>query len=212
MKKRKLKAFVIPTTLATLGVLSITTALVLTKPTNTLQEKEIIDYVSNSIISENMAVINTKTKVIYPYTDSLVKVGKDYYNYKGSSEEQEKSIIYHENTYIQNSGIDFTSENAFEVVSVLDGTVSNVKEDEVLGKIIEINHSNEFVTVYQSLSEANVKKGDTVFQGQVIGISGTSELNKELGNHLHFEFYVGGQIVNPTLYLDKELPQKTKEE
>ena len=212
MKKRKLKAFVIPTTLATLGVLSITTALVLTKQTNTLQEKEIIDYVSNSIISENMAVINTKTKVIYPYTDSLVKVGKDYYNYKGSSEEQEKSIIYHENTYIQNSGIDFTSENAFEVVSVLDGTVSNVKEDEVLGKIIEINHSNEFVTVYQSLSEANVKKGDTVFQGQVIGISGTSELNKELGNHLHFEFYVGGQIVNPTLYLDKELPQKTKEE
>ena len=212
MKKRKLKAFVIPTTLATLGVLSITTALVLTKPTNTLQEKEIIDYVSNSIISENMAVINTKTKVIYPYTDSLVKVGKDYYNYKGSSEEQEKSIIYHENTYIQNSGIDFTSENAFEVVSVLDGTVSNVKEDEVLGKIIEINHSNEFVTVYQSLSEANVKKGDTVFQGQVIGISGTRELNKELGNHLHFEFYVGGQIVNPTLYLDKELPQKTKEE
>ena len=212
MKKRKLKAFVIPTTLATLGVLSITTALVLTKPTNTLQEKEIIDYVSNSIISENMAVINTKTKVIYPYTDSLVKVGKDYYNYKGSSEEQEKSIIYHENTYIQNSGIDFTSENAFEVVSVLDGTVSNVKEDEVLGKIIEINHSNEFVTVYQSLSEANVKKGDTVFQGQVIGISGTSELNKELGNHLHFEFYVGGQIVNPTLYLEKELPQKTKEE
>ena len=212
MKKRKLKAFVIPTTLATLGVLSITTALVLTKPTNTLQEKEIIDYVSNSIISENMAVINTKTKVIYPYTDSLVKVGKDYYNYKGSSEEQEKSIIYHENTYIQNSGIDFTSENAFEVVSVLDGTVSNVKEDEVLGKIIEINHSNEFVTVYQSLSEANVKKGDTVFQGHVIGISGTSKLNKELGNHLHFEFYVGGQIVNPTLYLDKELPQKTKEE
>ena len=96
MKKRKLKAFVIPTSLATLGVLSITTALVLTKPTKTLEQEEPIDYVSNSIISENIAVMNTKTKVIYPYTDSTVKIGKPYYNYEGTSEEQEKSIIYHE--------------------------------------------------------------------------------------------------------------------
>lgn len=113
---------------------------------------------------------------------------------------------------MQNSGIDFVYENKFDVISVLDGTVTNVKEDEVLGKIVEVNHGNDFVSIYQSLSEVKVKKGDTVTQGQILGISGTNELDKELGNHLHFEFYAGGQIVNPSLYLDKELQTQKEEE
>ena len=213
MKKRKLKAFVIPTTLATFGVLAITTALLLTNNNNTLEKaEEHLNYVSNTILSQDIAVINTNTKVIYPYTDLSVTIGKSYYDYKASSEQQEKSIIYHENTYIQNSGVDFVAENTFEVIAVLDGTVSNVKEDKVLGKIVEINHGNDYVSIYQSLSEVKVKKGDTVTQGQTLGVSGTNELDKTLGNHLHFEFYAEGQIVDPTLYLDKEISKKSKED
>ena len=113
---------------------------------------------------------------------------------------------------MQNSGIDFVSENEFDVISVLDGTVTDVKEDETLGKIVEVKHDNNYVSIYQSLKEVSVKKGDTVTQGQVLGKSGTNELDKEIGNHLHFEFYVNGQVVDPTLYLDKELQNdKTKE-
>ncbi len=116
-----------------------------------------------------------------------------------------KSIIYHENTYIQNSGVDFIYDKTFDVVAVLDGEVTNIKEDEVLGKIVEISHDNEYVSIYQSLSEINVKKGDIVSQGQVLGKSGKNELDKELGNHLHFEMYVGGQTVDPLLYLNKDV-------
>ena len=36
------------------------------------------------------------------------------------------------------------------------------------------------------------------------------ELDKEIGNHLHLELYVNGQVVDPMLYLDKEL-SKPKE-
>ena len=117
-------------------------------------------------------------------------------------------IIYHDDTYMQNSGVDFISTNTFDIISVLDGTVSDVKEDETLGKIVEIKHNNDYISIYQSLSEVSVKKGDTVKQGQVIGKSGTNELDKEIGNHLHFEFYVNGQIVDPTLYLNKELTKQ----
>ena len=60
------------------------------------------------------------------------------------------------------------------------------------------------------MSEVKVKKGDSVTQGQVLGISGTNKLDKELGNHLHFEFYAEGQIVNPNTYLDKELQASIK--
>lgn len=208
MKRRKLKTFVIPTALVSLGLIAIFAALAMSKNNSSMKEDRPLNYVSNAIISQDIAVINTTPKVIYPFTDPSVTVGKSYYNYKATAEEQEKSIIYHENTYIQNSGIDFVNQQPFEVVSVLEGTVSNVKEDEVLGKIVEINHGNDFVSIYQSLGEVKVKKGDKVSQGQVLGTSGTNELDKELGNHLHFEFYANGQIVDPILYLDKELPTK----
>ena len=107
--------------------------------------------------------------------------------------------------------MDFVHEQQFTVISILDGTVTNVKEDELLGKTIEITHDNDYVSVYQSLSEINVKKGDSITQGQVLGKSGTNKLDQELGNHLHFELYIGGQIVNPTLYLDKEVLKTTKQ-
>ena len=213
MRKRKLKSFVIPSFLMIVitGVI-FTAAITNNNLKSKNHQKESLTYVSNTILGNDLAVINTKTKVVNPYTDSSVTIGKNYYDYKSDAKDQEKSIIYHDNTYMQNSGIDFVSENIFDVISVLDGTVTDVKDDEILGKIVEIKHNNEYISIYQSLSEVSVKKGDNVTQGQVIGKSGTNELDKEIGNHLHFEFYVNGQVVNPSLYLDKELQtEKTKE-
>ena len=97
MKKRKLKTFVIPTTLVTLGLIAIFIALVMTNSEATLQDEKTLNYVSNTILSQDIAVINTTTKVINPYTNPSVTIGKSYYDYQGTSEEQEKSIIYHEN-------------------------------------------------------------------------------------------------------------------
>jgi len=53
-----------------------------------------------------------------------------------------------------------------------------------------------------------VKKGDVVTQGQILGKSGTNELDKDLGNHLHFEVYDNGQSINPNRYLNKEVEEK----
>lgn len=206
LKKRKLKTYVIPgfLTILMIGVMS-GTMILKTNENNKLKDAKNHTYVSNTIIEQDVPVINTSTKIINPYTDASVTIGKNYYDYKADKNVQEKSIIYHNDTYMQNSGIDFVSTNVFDVISVLDGTVSDVKEDETLGKIVEIKHDNNYISIYQSLSDVSVKKGDTVKQGQVIGKSGTNELDKEIGNHLHFEFYVNGQIVDPTLYLDKEI-------
>ena len=189
-------------TLSFIVVLTITLS---TKDNKNLSREDNLTYVSSTIISQDMAVINTTKKIINPYTDQSFTIGKNYYNYKAEAEDQEKSIIYHENTYIQNSGVDFIYDKTFDVVAVLDGEVTNIKEDEVLGKIVEISHDNKYVSIYQSLSEINVKKGDIVSQGQILGKSGKNELDKELGNHLHFEMYVGGQTVDPLLYLNKDV-------
>ena len=213
MKKRKLKSFVIPTVSATLMIIAILTMSIAMKKDDNLKESdEVLTYVSNTILDKDIAVMNTEVKVINPYTDASVTIGKYFYDYQGTAENQEKSIIYHDGTYLQNSGVDFISENVFDVVAVLEGTVTNVKEDETLGKIIEIKHNNDYISIYQSLSDTTVKKGDQVTQGQVIGKSGTNELDKELGNHLHFEFYANGQVVDPTLYLNKEISNSTNQD
>ena len=203
MKKRKLKSFVLPTLVCTLIlVLSITLSL---SNKNETQPKHEVSYVSNIILNSELPVMEHSITMINPYLDNSVAIGKSYYDYKASSESQEKSILYYDGTYIQNSGIDFISEQVFDIVSVLEGEVIEVREDKVLGKIVEIKHSNDYVSLYQSLSEVNVKKGDTINQGQVIGKSGTNELDKSIGNHLHFELFYNGIIVNPQEHLNKEI-------
>ena len=74
-----------------------------------------------------------------------------------------------------------------------------------MGKIVEIRHTNELISVYQCLGDVNVKVDDNVVQGQVIGKSGKSNLNVKSDNNLHFELYYMGEIVNPLEYYDKSL-------
>ena len=215
MTRRKLKPFVLPT-LYSLAVVIFILCMFLVQSilNNSLLEanelKDDIEYVDGDItddIDKDIPVVATKIIINKPYIDSSVKVVKNYYDYLSSSEEQEKSIVYYENTYMQNSGIDLSSGNVFDVVSILDGEIISVKEDELLGKIVEIRHENELISVYQSLSEINVKENDKVLANQVIGKSGESNVNKDLGNHLHFELYHHGKVVNPINYFDKNVDE-----
>ncbi|MBR3146093.1 MAG: M23 family metallopeptidase [Bacilli bacterium] len=167
-------------------------------------EEELTDYTMDEVITSDMPVIN-QTTIINPYTDPSVTVKKGYYDYKGDEDSQVSSIVKHDNTYIQNTGIDYVGENTFDVVSILNGTVINVKEDEELGKSVEIKHDNGMISIYQSLSEVFVKKDDVISQGLVIGKSGENKLDKDLGNHLHFEIYDNGGAVNPLNYLNTEI-------
>ena len=175
--------------------------------------EEDIEYVNSSIIDdkEDREVIKEDVKMVKPYTNEEVQILKYFYDYQAEAATQEKSILYHENTYIQNSGMDFGLTDTFDVVSVLDGTVVDVREDELLGTVVEIKHDNDFISSYQSLSEVSVKKNDTIKQGQVIGKSGTNTIDQDLGNHLHFELYKSGEVVDPSKYFDQVISDTTEE-
>lgn len=167
-----------------------------------------LEYVDGDITSDDnsdIPVVSTDVTIVRPYLDNTVKIGKTFYDYQGDEEGQEKSIIYYENTYMQNSGVDYTSENVFDIISILDGTVISVQNSDILGTSVEIRHSNNLISVYQGLSEVNVKENDQVVQGQIVAKSGTSNINKDLGNHLHFELYYNGKIVNPEEYYNKSI-------
>lgn len=209
MKKRRLRPYVIPSlttlTLVTFFALALfmDTSGTIPNPTN---------YVSDIILGNDLMVIDEKEVIINPYTSQDVEISKNFYDYKSEAAEQEKSISQYDDTYIQNTGVDFTSANEFDCIAILKGEVIDVTADESLGNIVKVKHENDYVSIYQSLSEVSVKKGDKVEQGQVLGKSGKNKLDEDLGNHLHFELYVNGQMVNPLNFLNKNLDKSSKEE
>ena len=203
MIKKKVRLKLVPLMIVVLFVPILITVVFLNinMKTETIEP----DYVTETIVEDIIPVINQTKKIIRPYHDNTVKVLKNFYDYQSDETLQKSSIIVHDNNYIQNSGVDYGKETEFEVISILEGTVVNVKEDDSLKGTVEIKHENGFISVYQSLKDIKVKKDQVISQGQVLGTATTNELDKDLGNHLHFELIVSGQNVNPEIYLDREL-------
>ena len=79
------------------------------------------------------------------------------------------------------------------------GTVIISSSNNVRGQYIVISHGSGNTTTYQHLSKRSVKVGQTVKQGQAIGVTGSSGVGS--GPHLHFEITENGQLVDPLKYL-----------
>ncbi len=99
--------------------------------------------------------------------------------------------------------VDIAAKAGTDVKAVLSGTVSAVREDDVLGYTVEIKHSNGRETLYANLgSDVRVKEGDKVNAGAVIGSVGTSAISEcALEPHLHFAFRIDGKPVDPKKYV-----------
>lgn len=166
---------------------------------------EDLDYVSSVILGDVVPVVDVDTTIINPYQAESVKIVRYFYNIEDDLDRQKESLIYYDNTYMPNTGVDYTADENFEIVAILDGVVIDIKEDEMLGKIIEIRHENELISSYAGLSEIIVQKGETVSQGMKIGISGTSKINESLKTHLHLEIYQNGINIDPNKVIGKKL-------
>ncbi len=209
MKSRRLKKDVIYVLygLAAIAFIGVIYAIQSVTSSNaSFQDDEGYQYVSQTIF-DHVTTVNAEdtSKILKPYNDSNVKLLKGYYDYKGESASQEDAIIYYENTYMQSSGVSYGTKEPFQVLSILDGEVTAVNDDDILGKTVQIKHDNDIVSVYQSLSEVTVKVGDKIKQGDVLGKSGKSNLDKDLGNHLYFELIIKDVNVNPEQYFDKSI-------
>ena len=104
-------------------------------------------YVDDVIIEDEVPVVNTRNVISRPYLNDDIIIARHFYDYQGTEEEQKNSLIYYENTYIPNSGVDYQSKETFDVVSILDGKVTKVEENNLLGKIIEVTHDNNLISV-----------------------------------------------------------------
>jgi len=137
--------------------------------------------------------------------EAVVKM--KFYDFHGKAEDQEAALVFYNNRYEPNQGIDITMKTGetFDVTASLSGTVTRVEEDATLGNVIEIEHDKGIVTQYQSVKDIKVKVGEQVKQGHVLAKAGLSLFNEKAGTHVHFEIRKDGVAVNPTSYFEKPL-------
>ncbi len=146
MKKLKLKSWVVPALyVVSISIIFISVVMV-GKLMATDYERAVLNdnvHVPSGIIENNSTVPVvevTNQSIIKPFTADGVNVTKVFYSLEDSEENQLKSLIFYKNTYMENTGVLYTSENAFDVVAVLDGNVTSITKDEILGNVVEVSH------------------------------------------------------------------------
>jgi murein DD-endopeptidase MepM/ murein hydrolase activator NlpD len=92
-------------------------------------------------------------------------------------------------------GIDFASPTGTPVRTVADGTVEFAGWQNGYGNVIIVQHSQNKSTLYAHLSRILVRKGQHLEQGITIGLVGST--GASTGAHLHFEYRVGKQHLDP---------------
>ncbi|MGV6846113.1 MAG: M23 family metallopeptidase [Lutibacter sp.] len=96
-------------------------------------------------------------------------------------------------------GMDFSAPIGTPVFATGDGIVKRADQRASgFGKHIEINHGFGYITLYAHLSKYNVRKGQHVKRGDLIGFVGTT--GHSSGPHLHYEVHKNGVKVNPINY------------
>ncbi len=147
-------------------------------------------------------------------TESTIKYAapyKDYYTLPIgtdiSKDYSPKTPIYNATmgNWRTHTGIDFSGTDGAQVKAISNGKVTRVYEDTLYGTVVEIDHGNEVIAKYCGLNaEAlEIKTGDTVKNGELIGYLGTVPCEKAESSHLHFEIIYKGANVDPLELMGK---------
>ena len=98
-------------------------------------------------------------------------------------------------TWRAHLGVDYAAPTGTPVRSVGQGIVDVAGSQGGFGNVVMVKHASGQTTVYAHLSRIHVKRGQSVMQGQTLGLVGST--GWATGPHLHFEFRVNGQHKDP---------------
>ena len=116
-----------------------------------------------------------------------------------------EALSYNETTrdWRVHNGVDYGAEAGTPVLAAADGTVTAVKEDDLMGCTLVLRHSGGYETTYSGLAQMpELAVGETVELGEQIGEVGTSALAETaLGPHVHFSVTYQDMPMNPEDFL-----------
>ncbi|MCK6618856.1 MAG: M23 family metallopeptidase, partial [Cyclobacteriaceae bacterium] len=104
---------------------------------------------------------------------------------------------------MDHKGLDFTAPKGAPVYATGDGRVSMAYFSGSYGNVIFIDHGFDYETRYAHLYKFNVRPGQFVKRGDLIGYVGNTGIS--VSPHLHYEVYYKRQAVNPIHFFQRDL-------
>ena len=101
------------------------------------------------------------------------------------------------------NGMDFTAKTGTEVYATGDAVVKKASRSTGFGNLIVLDHGFGYETYYAHLSKFDVRKGQKIKRGEVIGEVGSTGLST--APHLHYEVHKNGRVINPINFYHGDL-------
>lgn len=96
-------------------------------------------------------------------------------------------------------GLDISADYGQPVLATGDATVGSAAPNGAYGNMVILDHGFGIVTKYGHLSRFNVRGGEQVRRGDVIGYVGST--GRSTGAHLHYEIWMNGRLTDPMTLL-----------
>ena len=147
-------------------------------------------------------VVKDKIKVYFAAPVKYTSVSMGY------TDDKDNLFVFSStlNDWAAHKAVDLVAADGTAVNAMYDGTVVDVTETFGMGHIVTIDHGDNVVAKYASLSDIQVVKGQAVKKGDKIGAVSTTASNEFMdGAHLHLEVAVNGAAVDPTPYVSGEI-------
>lgn len=197
---KKYSKIIIPSIyVGVIGVMVVSCLLVVSGVKNFLNERKDYDYTLDKVFIKDTIPVskNENNMIIKPYTNDKVKVYSYFYDFEGDTKKQLDSLIYYENTYMQNNGVDYSNDEEFDVVSILDGEVISIEDNAIYGKVVTIKHNDNLKSIYSNVKNVLVNIGYKISQGEIFASSDTYKVDTKVKSLLHFEVYYKDNAIDP---------------
>jgi murein DD-endopeptidase MepM/ murein hydrolase activator NlpD len=120
-----------------------------------------------------------------------------------SKEYTDTKLLYDATTkmWCTHQGIDFACAQNQEVKAVYDGKITKIESSMMNGTVVYLKVSDDLIVVYKGLaSEHNLKEGQEIKKGEVLGKVTSFLAEKADGIHLHLELLKANKLIDPTEY------------
>jgi len=172
-------------------------------------ESELTDSYSDDPFDEEAeSVVQQQETIKMPVQEDVqTEIVTKFFDYQDEQDEQEQGLNLYNNRYYQSTGVNIAADDGetFDVVASMSGTVSEIKEDPLLGNVVVLGHEEDISTYYASLGEVAVEPGDKIAQGDELGVAGKNLFSEESGNHVHFEIRKDDLEVDPEKFFNESV-------
>ena len=121
-----------------------------------------------------------------------------FFDSSKSEDELMSSVTEFEGVWRPSQSVCYSFSNkVFEVTAMASGKVTDVYQDDLMGKCVEVDCGNGLVITYQSLSSTNVAVNQKISQFDLIGLAGENSYYSQLGIHAQVSAHLNGKLIDP---------------